>query len=337
MRCPSLTELPPPPPGKTCWPWTEESSRLPEQKPEAQSWPRITIVTPSFNQGQFIEETIRSILLQGYPDLEYFVLDGGSTDCTVEIIRKYSPWIGFWASEPDGGQSAAINRGLRMGSGLHATWVNSDDMLCRNALTKHLSGNQLSADVVYIGDCVNIDEVGNTLFTHRGRVHSLEDLVRVASVWRTGGSIDQPAALFPLELALRVGGLNERNHLTMDYELWGRFFLEGAKVHYTGIPFGLFRWHSGQKTQNCLEQTNSTLDVATSLVAQATSLSAKVKREILTELQAYRIEYPHRLWKQSGRLARIGLPRSVVVRIRNLKDAAEKLLCNFRGFAVGSK
>ena len=76
------------------------------------NFPRISIVTPSFNQAQFLEETIRSVLLQGYPNLEYFVLDGGSKDNSVEIIKKYSPWLTYWASEPDGGQSNAINRGL---------------------------------------------------------------------------------------------------------------------------------------------------------------------------------------------------------------------------------
>ena len=72
----------------------------------------ISIVTPSFNQGQFIEETIRSVLLQGYPNIEYLILDGGSTDETVDIIRKYEPWVSYWVSEPDDGQSAAINRGV---------------------------------------------------------------------------------------------------------------------------------------------------------------------------------------------------------------------------------
>src|SRR5262245_9999832 len=113
VRCPSLAELPKPPSGKNGWPWTEESSRLPESKPGTGSWPRITIVTPSFNQGRFLEEAIRSILLQGHPNLEYFVLDGGSVDGSVEIIEKYSQWLDFWVSELDHGQSAAINRGLR--------------------------------------------------------------------------------------------------------------------------------------------------------------------------------------------------------------------------------
>src|SRR3990172_2210461 len=113
MRCPRLNELPAPPPGKKGWPWTEESRQLPELTPDGRQWPRITVVTASLNQAPFIEDTIRSVLLQGYPNLEYFVLDGASADRSVEIIKKYSPWLSYWASEPDSGQSSAINRGLK--------------------------------------------------------------------------------------------------------------------------------------------------------------------------------------------------------------------------------
>jgi hypothetical protein len=337
MHCPSLSELPPPPPGRTGWPWTEESLLLPEHMPEAHSWPRITIVTASFNQGRFIEETIRSILLQGYPDIEYFILDGGSTDKTADIIRKYSPWISFWVSEPDRGQSAAINRGLRMGSGSHATWINSDDMLCKGALTNHFASNDYAEDVVYVGDCVTIDEAGKVLFTHRGWVQSFEDLVRIPSVWRSGGSIDQPAVLFPLELALRVGALNEENHYTMDYELWGKFFLVGARFQYTGLPFGFFRWHRGQKTQESIEQTKSLLDAAAALVAQADSLSAEARQVILADLEAYRKAYPDIFWKHSGRLARIGLPPSVVLPMRNFRNTVERTIDKFMGSPEGSE
>jgi glycosyltransferase involved in cell wall biosynthesis len=154
--------------------------------PNGAEWPRISVVTPSFNQARFLEATLRSILLQGYPNLEYFVMDGGSTDGSVEIIRKYSPWLTRWVSEPDGGQSAAINRGLQLGSGLFTTWINSDDMLCNGALVNHASRNCFDPGVVYVGDCLYVDEDTRPLNLHRGRVYSLEDLVNIRTVWRAG-------------------------------------------------------------------------------------------------------------------------------------------------------
>ena len=107
MTCPQLDDLPAAPPGKTGWPWTEASSSLTRADEIGAPWPRISIVTPSYNQGLFIEETIRSVLLQGYPNLEYVVIDGGSTDQSVEIIEKYQPWLTYWISEKDNGQAEA--------------------------------------------------------------------------------------------------------------------------------------------------------------------------------------------------------------------------------------
>jgi len=134
MRCPTLTELPPPPKGKTGWPWTEVSEQLPGTMPDGTPWPRISIVTPSYNQGEFIEETIRSILLQGYPDLEYIIIDGGSMDESVEIIEKYSAWLKHWVSEPDRGQSHAINKGRMHTTGTIEAYLNSDDFYDSNIL-----------------------------------------------------------------------------------------------------------------------------------------------------------------------------------------------------------
>ena len=110
MRCPTLKDLPSPPFGKSGWPWTEQSKPLPDTTPDGQLWPGISIVTPTYNQGMFIEECIRSVLLQDYPDLEYIVIDGGSTDETVDIIKKYERWLAYWESKPDRGQSHAIKK-----------------------------------------------------------------------------------------------------------------------------------------------------------------------------------------------------------------------------------
>src|SRR5262249_52247597 len=120
-------DLPPPPGDKRGWPWTIEGPSLPQQISNGSPWPRISIVTPSYNQGQFIEETIRSVVLQGYPNLEYIVMDGGSKDGTLNILRKYEDAIDFWISAPDKGQAAAINKGIATASGEILAWLNSDD------------------------------------------------------------------------------------------------------------------------------------------------------------------------------------------------------------------
>ena len=143
MRCPSLSELPPPPPGKACtepgrsagWPWTEESPQLPDTMPDGRPWPRLTVITLSYNQGHYIEETLRSVLLQGYPNLQFIAVDGGSTNETVPLIRRYEQWLASWTSERDSGQSEAINKGLRGATGQWVMWLNSDDLLLPGALT----------------------------------------------------------------------------------------------------------------------------------------------------------------------------------------------------------
>src|SRR5271166_5725136 len=134
MRCPTLAELPPPPSGKTGWPWTVETAQLPDTMPNGHPWPCISIVTPSYNQGEYIEETIRSILLQGYPNVEYIIMDGGSTDGTVDTVQRYKRWLMHWESAPDLGQAHAINKGLQRCTGALFNWINSDDFLSRCAL-----------------------------------------------------------------------------------------------------------------------------------------------------------------------------------------------------------
>jgi len=334
MHRPILKNLPEPPRGKKGWPWTEESTHLPPTTADGKEWPRITIVTPSFNQGQFLEETIRSILLQGYPNLEYLIMDGGSTDGSVEIIKKYSSWISHWASRPDSGQSDAINRGLRQSTGEFAAWINSDDLLCKNALVDHVSRYGCSANTVYVGICVYIDASGNFLSEHQGRVHTLEDLVRVRTVWRSGGPIVQPEVLFPLELALTVGGLNPDNHFSMDYELWGKLLLAGANFQYTGIPFGMLREHPDQKTQNVLQTNQSLLETAAKLVAQAEVFSEPTKAAILADLRAYGDAWEVQYWKGTGRLAKLPLPRPLVTSLRTakavLENAAKNILSTIR-------
>ncbi len=326
MKCPTLAELPSPPKGKTGWPWTEESSALPDSY-RGEQWPVVTVVTPSYNQGRFLEEALRSVLLQGYPNLEYLVMDGGSNDGSGAIIMKYSRWLSYWRSEPDGGQSQAINEGLERATGGLACWVNSDDILCRNALFNHFSRFPYEPRTIYLGVCTYIDVDGRPGKSRSAGIHSFEEIVQVGRFWRGKRlHIVQPEVLFPRAMALEVGGLNPDNHYSMDYELWGRLLLAGARIEYTNVPFGMFRQHPDQKTQNTIAATRSLVDAARRLTSIAGCIPEKKKQEILEELDEYLKVYEENAWRGSGRLARIGLPKSVVIGIRKAKEAAQRHL-----------
>lgn len=154
----TLNDLPPPPPGKSGWPWTKQSQLLPEQRPDGSKWPRISIVTPSYNQGQFLEETIRSVLLQGYPNLEYIIIDGGSTDNSVEIVKKYEQYLAYWVSERDRGQSDALNKGFNHCSGDIYAYINSDDLFLANAFHKVSNAFVIHKTIKWLASSVLVGE-----------------------------------------------------------------------------------------------------------------------------------------------------------------------------------
>ncbi len=173
MSSDDTTRLPDPPEGREGWPWTSESERWPPAAPSGRPWPRVSVVTPSFNQGRFVEQTIRSVLLQGCPDLEYVVVDGGSTDESVAVVRKYEAHLAHWVSERDRGQSHAINKGLARASGEVLCWLNSDDYYLPGTLRAVSEAVDAGADaVVADGDGVTAleharrsgyDEIARTL------------------------------------------------------------------------------------------------------------------------------------------------------------------------------
>jgi glycosyltransferase involved in cell wall biosynthesis len=244
MRCPMLADLPPPPAGKTGWPWTVETPQLPAARPDGTPWPRISIVTPSYNQGRFIEETIRSVLLQGYPDLEYIVVDGGSTDGAVDMIRNYAAWLTYWTSEPDRGQAHAINKGMACAKGSILNWLNTDDILAPEAAKAVglVSGLRPDADIV--GGTRLVRRLGDTgLF--------------VDPVWQVGwrdylleaGIFAQEATFFSSRAWAAVGPLDERCGFIFDVIHYAKILRSARRVVLTNAILSILCSHDHQKTR----------------------------------------------------------------------------------------
>jgi glycosyltransferase involved in cell wall biosynthesis len=212
---PALSTLPPPPAGKHGWPWQAESV------PEAASstLPTISVITPSLNQGQFIEQTLRSVLLQGYPKLEYIVIDGGSRDETVGILRKYAPWLAYWVSEADRGQSHAINKGLARATGEIMCWLNSDDFFPPGTLLRvgQLLAKGTGNDAL-VGHARTVFQDGRAPVDEPGR---FENRRRLLAYWK-GYQMHQPSIFWRREVFETVGLLDESLHLIMDFDYWAR-------------------------------------------------------------------------------------------------------------------
>jgi glycosyltransferase involved in cell wall biosynthesis len=245
MKCPTLKELPPPPPGKTGWPWTEESRLRPYLEALVESEvPRISVITPSYNQGEFIEETIRSVLLQGYANLEYLIIDGGSTDDTTAVIRKYESWIDYWVSERDRGQSHAINKGLARITGTLWGWINSDDLLLPDTLPFLGDEHRREPNAVLAGDVIDFrDEPPYKVLVRQGEL----ELRKFVEFWTRRGQWHQPGIFFPTCLSESVGPLDESLRYLFDYDLLCRL-LAVTSARYLERPVSAFRLHSESKT-----------------------------------------------------------------------------------------
>lgn len=183
---------------------------------------KITIVTPSYNHAQFIERTIESILGQDYPDLEYIVMDGGSKDGTVDILKKYSDRI-LWTSEKDGGQSEAINKGLKKATGDIVAFLNSDDTYEPGALLKVAEYFKKNPDVKWAyGKCRIVDENDKEI---RKPITLYKNLLLKNYSFKkllAENFISQPATFWRRDLHKEIGYINEDEHYTMDYEFWLR-------------------------------------------------------------------------------------------------------------------
>ena len=226
-----------------------ESPLLPDAMSNGQSWPRISIVTPSYNQGRFIETTIRSVLLQGYPDFEYLIIDGGSDDQTVEIIRKYEQWLTYWISEPDEGQTHAINKGLAKTTGGVVAYLNSDDRYEPGALAVAAATLGADANAKWMcGACASVDEWDQALgvFSPRVPVHPRQWLDRSSG---DGYSFPQQGVFLRKEVIDELGHFREDLEYCFDHEYWVRVLFAGYRPLLTDKMVAAFRIHRTTKTQ----------------------------------------------------------------------------------------
>lgn len=222
--------------------WSESPASSPQ--PNLGTLPRLTVVTPSYNQAAFLETTIRSVLEQGYPALDYHVVDGGSTDGSVEILRHYGPWLTSWVSEPDRGQVDAILKGLARAEGEWFNWINSDDLLAPGALWE-LAGAR-NADL-YAG-CTQDFRDDSLEKLHISRSLTARDLVRMPLEPRIGRTRWHQPGTWLRTAAVREVGIDPTLHYRFDLDLLIRYLQRFPRVQYSNNTLAWFRRHPGSKT-----------------------------------------------------------------------------------------
>ncbi len=223
------------------WMWGQEIPQDVGSVSNAESLPRITVVTPSYNQGNYLEATIRSVLLQGYPNLEYIVIDGGSIDNSVEIIKKYEPWLAYWVSEEDRGQSHAINKGFAHATGALYAYLNSDDFYEPGAL---LACAQAFAEGhPWISGRVRCWQEGGGDF----RFPELPG--NSFAKWLLSCPIPQAGTFWSADLHREMGPFREDLNYIFDYEFWLRFrFIKKIEPFLVDRPIAVYRLHTQSKT-----------------------------------------------------------------------------------------
>jgi len=217
--------------------------------------PKISVITPSYNQAEFLERTIRSIIDDNYPELEFIVIDGGSTDGSVDILKKYEAYIDYWISEPDNGQAHAINKGLKLATGDWVAWQNSDDIFYPGAFMTLAEATQKKPNAgLIVGDMNLIDE----------KDHIIRDLHFVTPSFMAmvaeGMIFSNQAAFWKRSVHDQLGYLDET--LDLGFELdWFLRLTKAEKAYATNQCLGAFRIHSSAKTQVFVERNQAAMSL----------------------------------------------------------------------------
>jgi GT2 family glycosyltransferase len=202
----------------------------------------VSIVTPSYNQASYLEQTIQSVLGQDYPHIEYIVIDGGSTDNSVEIIRNYADHLAYWRSEKDSGQAEAINKGFARAKGEIVAWLNSDDYYMLNTVSVAVRCFEQNPDAVMVyGNMLAVDEAGNTLNVLKYKQFTLEDLLCFQI-------IGQPSVFFRRSALEKAGMLEPTFHFMLDHHLWIRLAQQGRILHVAQV-WSAARYHAEAKNR----------------------------------------------------------------------------------------
>lgn len=269
----TLKDLPPAPSDKTGWPWTEEP-QVPSATPlNSSELPLISIVTPSYNYGQFIEETIRSVLLQGYPNLEYIIIDGGSTDETVNIIKKYEKYFNYWVSEPDKGQTDAINKGYQHCTGEIFAWLNADDTYSTSTTLQSVAELYQRGYKLIVGEFLPVDLKGNEIPEYKdfGKSYPVKfsDYLKFWSCRH----LPQPAVFVATEIANQCFPLDFHLQVVMDYQFFLRVISQKPNSIWVNQTWVKFKYHGQNK---CLGNVGQGFDEISEISNVALLESAKL-------------------------------------------------------------
>jgi glycosyltransferase involved in cell wall biosynthesis len=208
-------------------------------------FPKISIITPSYNQAEFLERTIRSVIDQDYPNLEYIVIDGGSTDGSVDILKKYSRHFAYWVSEPDQGQSAAINKGIKIATGELIAWQNSDDIYYPNTFRSLVANirNRPNIELV-VGNINIIDEYNNVIRDVKYVTPSFGRMIA------EGMMVTNQAAFWRKNMHEQIGFMDESLHYAFDYDWFLRLINKCERCLHVDETWGGYRMHGATKTSN---------------------------------------------------------------------------------------